>query len=253
MSFSSSSGSEQKRETAREESVWGELHRPRRCSSDSGGLPSGGSGNGTQQSRRVHLRFPLCYSCSLGVTSYCNTRLLSLYVSKTVALPLSSFAPAQIGSAVFKFWNLMFLTSAADKLDAEAFDEWIREVDVGSDGMIRYKDSLPGWFASDAYIKFPLPISRMMRQIAVTVATLLLVALEIPTGQTLPSTVPGFLWSPLEDGYVAIIFVWYQTVFEGSIVKSRSPHYFLAQCSGKEAQQRSVHVALLFVGREVGI
>lgn len=46
-----------------------------------------------------------------------------------------------------------------------------------------------------------------MRQIAVTVATLLLVALEIPTGLTLPSTVPAFLWSPLEDGYVAIIFV----------------------------------------------
>ncbi|KAI8546385.1 hypothetical protein RHMOL_Rhmol07G0113200 [Rhododendron molle] len=82
----------------------------------------------------------------------------------------------------------MFLTSAADKLDVEAFDEWIREVDVGSDGMIRYKDFIARM------------ISRMMRQIAVTVAKLLLVALEIPTGQTLPSTVPGFLWSPLEDG-----------------------------------------------------
>lgn len=53
----------------------------------------------------------------------------------------------------------------------------------------------------------------MMRQIAVTVATLLLVALEIPTGLTLPSTVPAFLWTPLEGGYVAIIFVFNEYEF----------------------------------------
>ncbi|KAI8534679.1 hypothetical protein RHMOL_Rhmol10G0109000 [Rhododendron molle] len=32
------------------------------------------------------------------------------------------------------------LTSAGDKLDEEAFDEWIRQVDVGSDGTIRYEE-----------------------------------------------------------------------------------------------------------------
>ncbi|KAI8540303.1 hypothetical protein RHMOL_Rhmol09G0252400 [Rhododendron molle] len=32
------------------------------------------------------------------------------------------------------------LTSIGEKLDAEEFDEWIREVDVGSDGRIRYED-----------------------------------------------------------------------------------------------------------------
>ncbi|KAG5558429.1 hypothetical protein RHGRI_008384 [Rhododendron griersonianum] len=32
------------------------------------------------------------------------------------------------------------LTSIGEKLDPAEFDEWIREVDVGSDGKIRYED-----------------------------------------------------------------------------------------------------------------
>ncbi|KAK9143375.1 hypothetical protein Syun_012775 [Stephania yunnanensis] len=32
------------------------------------------------------------------------------------------------------------LTSIGEKLDPSEFDEWIREVDVGSDGRIRYED-----------------------------------------------------------------------------------------------------------------
>ncbi|XP_043699086.1 probable calcium-binding protein CML13 [Telopea speciosissima] len=32
------------------------------------------------------------------------------------------------------------LTSIGEKLDAAEFDEWIREVDVGSDGRIKYED-----------------------------------------------------------------------------------------------------------------
>lgn len=32
------------------------------------------------------------------------------------------------------------LTSIGEKLDPAEFDEWIREVDVGSDGRIRYED-----------------------------------------------------------------------------------------------------------------
>ncbi|KAH7837041.1 hypothetical protein Vadar_008830 [Vaccinium darrowii] len=42
-----------------------------------------------------------------------------------------------------------------------------------------------------------LEISRNMRQIAVAVVTVLLVAVQIPY----PSSVPAFLWSPHEDGY----------------------------------------------------
>ncbi|XP_058198377.1 uncharacterized protein LOC131313896 [Rhododendron vialii] len=181
------------RESQRGELLGRAIHSPRRGSSDSGGLPSSGSGNGTLQSRRLHLRFPLCYSCSLGVSSYCNSRLLVLYVSKTTALPLSSFAPEKISS--------------------------------------------------------------MMRQIAVTVAMLLLVALEIPTGLTLPSTVPAFLWSPLEDGNGIKEAVNYQTLSTKDLAKSvlSEGGWSNLLCSGKEAQQHSVDVALLFGGREVGI
>ncbi|KAI8527084.1 hypothetical protein RHMOL_Rhmol12G0048300 [Rhododendron molle] len=118
-------------------------------------------------------------------------------------IPWSDGDIVVIGSPVFKFWNLMFLTSAADKLDAEAFDEWIRELDVGSDGTIRYEELIARM------------ISGMMRQIAVTVATLLLVALEIPTGLTLPSTVPAFLWSPLEDGLKALMLVSFSFSVQG--------------------------------------
>jgi calcium-binding protein CML len=32
------------------------------------------------------------------------------------------------------------LTSIGEKLETAEFDEWIREVDVGSDGNIRYED-----------------------------------------------------------------------------------------------------------------
>ncbi|KAG5556984.1 hypothetical protein RHGRI_007288 [Rhododendron griersonianum] len=39
---------------------------------------------------------PLCYSCSLGVTSYYSSRFLSLSASKAAALPSSLFAPAML-------------------------------------------------------------------------------------------------------------------------------------------------------------
>ncbi|XP_058198627.1 uncharacterized protein LOC131314154 [Rhododendron vialii] len=96
-------------------------------------------------------------------------------------------------------------------------------------------------------------ISRMMRQIAVTVATLLLVALEIPTGLTLPSTVPAFLWSPLEDGNGIKEAVNYQTLSTKDLAKSvlSEGGWSNLLCSGKEAQHHSVDVALLFVRREL--
>ncbi|XP_058181693.1 probable calcium-binding protein CML13 isoform X1 [Rhododendron vialii] len=40
------------------------------------------------------------------------------------------------------------LTSIGEKLDAEEFDEWIREVDVGSDGRIRYEDFIARMIAN---------------------------------------------------------------------------------------------------------
>ncbi|KAI8573016.1 hypothetical protein RHMOL_Rhmol01G0246400 [Rhododendron molle] len=104
----------------------------------------------------------------------------------------------------------------------------------------KFFESMGSFFTGGDHIPWSdgdiVVISGMMRQIAVTVATLLLVALEIPTGLTLPSIVPAFLWSPLEDGLFTLCFI-----------------ASTLSCSGKEAQQHSVDVAILFVGREVGI
>ncbi|KAI8539373.1 hypothetical protein RHMOL_Rhmol09G0177900 [Rhododendron molle] len=56
----------------------------------------GGVGNGTQQKRHRPHHFPLCYSGSLGVTSHCSSRLLSLSAFKAIALPSYSLAPAKV-------------------------------------------------------------------------------------------------------------------------------------------------------------
>ncbi|GMQ00542.1 hypothetical protein CsSME_00047590 [Camellia sinensis var. sinensis] len=44
----------------------------------------------------------------------------------------------------------------------------------------------------------------MMRNLAVGVVTILLVVAQLPSGLTLPSTVPAFLWSSHQDGYAII-------------------------------------------------
>ncbi|GMP87245.1 hypothetical protein CsSME_00039691 [Camellia sinensis var. sinensis] len=44
----------------------------------------------------------------------------------------------------------------------------------------------------------------MMRNLAVGVVTILLVVAQLPSGLTLPSTVPAFLWSPHQDGLLNI-------------------------------------------------
>ncbi|KAG5516637.1 hypothetical protein RHGRI_037386 [Rhododendron griersonianum] len=59
-------------------------------------MPSGGAGNGTQQKRHRPHHFPLCYSGSLGVTSHCSSRLLSLSAFKAIALPSYLLAPAKV-------------------------------------------------------------------------------------------------------------------------------------------------------------
>ncbi|KAF7132691.1 hypothetical protein RHSIM_Rhsim09G0130300 [Rhododendron simsii] len=95
-----------------------------------------------------------------------------------------------------------------------------------------------------------------MREVAVAAVTVLLVALQFPTGLTLPSTVPAFLWSPHEDGFSSNGMkgaVNYQTLSAKDLAKSvlSEGGWLNILCSGKEAQQHSVDVALLFVGREL--
>jgi hypothetical protein len=95
-----------------------------------------------------------------------------------------------------------------------------------------------------------------MREIAVTVVTVLLAALQIPTGFTHPSTIPAFLWSPHGDGFSSIGVkeaVNYQTLSAKDLAKTvlSEGGWSNLLCAGKEAQQDSIDVALLFVGREL--
>ncbi|PSR90285.1 GDP polyribonucleotidyltransferase [Actinidia chinensis var. chinensis] len=98
-------------------------------------------------------------------------------------------------------------------------------------------------------------MSRKMREVAVAVVMVLILAVQIPSGLTLPSTVPAFLWSPQEDGSSnneVKEAVNYQTLSPKDLAKSvlSEGGWSNLLCSGKETQH-PVDVALLFVGREV--
>ncbi|GFZ20827.1 hypothetical protein Acr_28g0015320 [Actinidia rufa] len=98
-------------------------------------------------------------------------------------------------------------------------------------------------------------MSRKMREVAVGLVMVLLLAVQIPSGLTLQSTVPAFLWSPQEDGFSnneVKEAVNYQTLSPKDLAKSvlSEGGWSNLLCSGKETQH-PVDVALLFVGREV--
>ncbi|KAE9451194.1 hypothetical protein C3L33_16911, partial [Rhododendron williamsianum] len=130
----------------------------------------------------------------------------------------------------------------------------LRKNSFGSD-FSRKTIASPNRFVIEQLL-LPLQISRKMREVAVAAVTVLLVALQFPTGLTLPSTVPAFLWSPHEDGFSSNGMkeaVNYQTLSAKDLAKSvlSEGGWLNILCSGKEAQQHSVDVALLFVGREL--
>ena len=93
-----------------------------------------------------------------------------------------------------------------------------------------------------------------MREVAVGLVMVLLLAVQIPSGLSLQSTVPAFLWSPQEDGFSnneVKEAVNYQTLSPKDLAKSvlSEGGWSNLLCSGKEIQH-PVDVALLFVGRE---
>ncbi|CAL5433729.1 unnamed protein product [Camellia sinensis] len=90
----------------------------------------------------------------------------------------------------------------------------------------------------------------MMRNLAVGVVTILLVVAQLPSGLTLPSTVPAFLWSSHQDGRMKEA-VNYQTLSSKELANSVMSEggWSSLLCSGNEAQQ-PLDLALLFVGRE---
>ncbi|PSR86928.1 Guanine nucleotide-binding protein alpha-4 subunit like [Actinidia chinensis var. chinensis] len=100
-------------------------------------------------------------------------------------------------------------------------------------------------------------MSRKMREVAVGLVMVLLLAVQIPSGLSLQSTVPAFLWSPQEDGFSnnqVKEAVNYQTLSPKDLAKSvlSEGGWSNLLCLGKEIQH-PVDVALLFVGREVRI
>ncbi|KAA8537362.1 hypothetical protein F0562_026951 [Nyssa sinensis] len=96
---------------------------------------------------------------------------------------------------------------------------------------------------------------RKMKEVTVALVTVLLVAAQLPSGLTFPSTVPAFLWSPHQDGFSSNKMtesVNYQTLSPKDLAKSVMSEggWSNLLCLGKEPQQ-PVDIALLFVGREL--
>ncbi|CAL5437710.1 unnamed protein product [Camellia sinensis] len=91
----------------------------------------------------------------------------------------------------------------------------------------------------------------MMRNLAVGLVTILLVVAQLPSGLTLPSTVPAFLWSSHQDGRMKEA-VNYQTLSSKELANSVMSEggWSSLLCSGNEAQQ-PLDLALLFVGGEL--